>query len=408
VAAVLSFVLVTFAGLSAIPILLFCIEVVAAVVMPQREFKLSGRGGLRPRIAALVPAHNESGALLHTIEDIKKQLRAGDRLLVVADNCTDDTAAIARAAGAEVAERHDPAKIGKGYALDWGLRHLAADPPGVVVVIDADCRLADDTLDRLTTACATTHQPVQALNLMVAPDKSTLDYRAAMFAFRIKNWVRPLGLGALGLPCQLMGTGMAFPWDVIRSINLATELEVEDLKLGLDLTRAGHPPLFCPLASVESHFPSSIRGAKSQRKRWEQGHIGIIGTAIPRLIYHGFARGDVRLLALALDAAAPPLTVLGMLATLMLVLSISGVLLGLSAAALAVSAISLSMFVFAVFLCWLKFGRDILPPTAFPSVLFYVAGKMPLYRQMLSRGSHPRWIRTDRAKIGTDSISSPE
>lgn len=397
-AALLSLLSVVFAGLIAIPVLLFGIEIVAAVAMPHRKFDLPAKGGSRGRIAVLVPAHNESGGLLHAIENIKAQLRAGDRLLVVADNCTDDTAAIARTAGAEVAERRDPGKIGKGYALDWGLRQLSADPPAIVIVIDADCRLADDALDRLAMACATTHRPIQSLNLMIAPNKSALDYRAATFAFRVKNWVRPLGLRALDLPCQLSGTGMAIPWEVIRSIDLATELQVEDLKLGLDLTRAGHPPLFCPLASVESQFPASIGGAKSQRKRWEQGHIGMIGATIPRLIYRGLARGDVRLLALALDASVPPLTLLGMLAGATLAVSAVGVLFGLSSAAFVVSAASFSVFMFAVLLCWLNFGRDILPLGSILSVASYIVGKLPLYGQILSRENTPRWIRTDRAK----------
>ena len=136
-----SLILVTFAGLFAIPVILFCIEVLAALVMPQRELLLPPGSAARRRIAVLVPAHNESMGLLATLEAVKKQLQSGDRLLVVADNCTDDTAVIAKAAGAEVAERHDLANIGKGYALEWGLRQLKADPPGIVAVIDADCRL---------------------------------------------------------------------------------------------------------------------------------------------------------------------------------------------------------------------------------------------------------------------------
>ena len=120
---------------------------------------------------------------------------------------------------------------------------------------------------------------------MIAPDNSPINYRVAEFAWRVKNWVRPLGLNALNLPCQLMGTGMAFPWEVIRSANLASGSIVEDLKLGLDLTQTGSPPLFCPSACVKSHFPLSIEGAKSQRKRWEEGHISMILTTVPRFIY---------------------------------------------------------------------------------------------------------------------------
>ena len=153
--------------------------------------------------------------MLATLNDVGAQLLPADRLLVVADNCTDDTAAIAAAAGAEVIKRDDTVKRGKGYALDFALQHLKSDPPEIVVIIDADCRLTEHTLDRLATACAISHRPVQALDLMIAPDGEPINHSVAEFAWRVKNWVRPLGLSALGLPCQLLGTGMAIPWNVI-------------------------------------------------------------------------------------------------------------------------------------------------------------------------------------------------
>ena len=101
---------------------------------------------------------------------------------------------------------------------------------------------------------------------MTAPDQSTINYQMAEFAWRVKNWVRPLGLSALGLPCQLMGTGMAFPWAVIRSAKLASGQIVEDLNLGLDLAMAGSPPIFCPSAQVTSRFPISAAAAERQRQ----------------------------------------------------------------------------------------------------------------------------------------------
>ena len=108
-------------------------------------------------------------------------------------------------------------------------------------------------------ACESTRRPVQALYLMTAPPGSAINHQVAEFAWRLKNHVRPLGLKALGLPCQLMGTGMAFPWGVIRSAELASGFIVEDLKLGLELAAGGHPPAFSS-AMVTSTFPSSAEG----------------------------------------------------------------------------------------------------------------------------------------------------
>src|SRR5437879_5400266 len=109
----ISFFLTTLAVLLAIPVAVFLIEVVASVALPQRERSMPPGGHSDRRVAVLVPAHDESAGLLPTIADIKAQLHASDRLLVVADNCTDDTAAVAMAAGAEVIIRNDPDRMGK-------------------------------------------------------------------------------------------------------------------------------------------------------------------------------------------------------------------------------------------------------------------------------------------------------
>ena len=249
-----------------------------------------------------------------------RRCRESDRLLVVADNCTDDTAEIAAAAGAEVVIRHDLERIGKGYALDFGLRHLGETGSEVVIVIDADCRLDAGTIDRLAMSCTLTGRPVQALYSMSAPDRSAVSQRVAEFAWRVKNSLRPRGLAALGLPCQLMGTGMAFPRDVLRSADLATGHLAEDLHLGLQLASIGRAPFFCPTAVVRSEFPMSAEGAAAQRQRWEQGHLHVILAEAVPYIWTAVRTADWRLLALGLDAAVPPITLLGLL--------IAGLLLG--------------------------------------------------------------------------------
>ena len=349
-------------------------------------------------LAVLIPAHDESSCLLDTLSNVKAQLRPQDRLLVVADNCSDDTAAIARNAGAEVVVREDPARIGKGFALDFGLRRLSADPPEVVVVIDADCLLQTNALQRLASSCAAARRPAQALYLMTAPDQPSLDYRAATFAFRVRNLVRPLGLSALGLPCHLTGTGMALPWEAIRTVDLASGSLVEDIKLSLDLAAAGHPALFCPAAKVTSRFPSSMSGAKSQRQRWEQGHLDVIAKTIPRLIGVAIARRSFSLAVLALDVAVPPLALLVSSVAVTWFVSAVALLLGASATALIVNSVSAIAFSLGVLLCWSRFGRDVLPIRALPSVARHVLDKLSIYRRIFSRERATRWVRADRGK----------
>jgi cellulose synthase/poly-beta-1,6-N-acetylglucosamine synthase-like glycosyltransferase len=278
------------------------------------------------------------------------------------------------------------------------VRHLSSNPPGVVIIVDADCRLADGAVDSLTSACAMTGRPAQALYLMTAPLHSQVNHQVAEFSWRVKNWLRPLGLRALKLPCQLMGTGMAFPWDVIHSADLGNAQIVEDLKLGLDLTLAEHPPVFCPSARVTSEFPSSEKGTGTQRKRWEQGHLDMIFKTAPRLLAIALARRDRDLLAITLDLAVPPLSLLGMLVLGIFGFTFLHAIFSQSFAALAISTTSLLAFTAATLLAWLTCGRDVLPASAFLLLPSYAFRKLKLYRQLVLGRIDSQWTRTDRTK----------
>jgi cellulose synthase/poly-beta-1,6-N-acetylglucosamine synthase-like glycosyltransferase len=265
-----------------------------------------------------------------------------------------------------------------------------------LIVVDADCRLANDALSKLAHACAASGRPTQALYIMTAPAGTLVNHQVAEFAWRIKNHVRPAGLRALGLPCQLMGTGMAFPWSVISRADLASGEVVEDLKLGLDLAAAGSPPLFHPSAVVQSQFPHSASGAAEQRRRWEHGHISLLVTDAPRLIYAGIRRRSLSLLALALDLAVPPLSLLALLVVGGLMISALAALLGFSPVALLMSAANLAVFAATVFIGWWVYGRDVLPARFALAVGPYVAGKAGSYPGALLRKSRLHWTRADR------------
>jgi cellulose synthase/poly-beta-1,6-N-acetylglucosamine synthase-like glycosyltransferase len=394
----ISYLLAAVVILPAFFVAVFFVEILAAVILPPRQCSSNVGSASRPRLAVLVPAHDESTGVLPTLEDIKAQLQAGDRLLVIADNCTDDTAAVAKAAGALVIERNDPNKIGKGYALDFGLRRLDANPPEIVVMVDADCRLGEGAIGRLAVACALSGRPVQALYLITAPAQSAVNQQVAEFAVRVKNWVRPLGLSTFNLPCQLTGTGMAFPWALIRAADLASGQIVEDLKLGLDLALAGSPPLFCPSAIVTSEFPSSVAGAESQRQRWEHGHVDMIVTEAPRLIKAGITQANFKLLALVIDMAVPPLVLLGLTVIAVVAVGAVAAVLGFSSLALVIAMASLAAFAASLFMAWLKCGTDILPLGALVGSVPYILAKFRRHSRLPARGGSSPWIRTDRKK----------
>ena len=368
------------AGLS-VPVLVLAIQV--AMALPQHRPRDMPGGRRRPRTAVLVPAHDEAAGIADTLRSIAPQLAPGDRLLVVADNCSDNTAAIAAAAGAEVIERRERELRGKGYALACGLRYLQKrgqspiSDPEVLVVIDADCRVSVGTIERLARAAAATGRPVQALYEMHARPAGGL--RA--FAWLVKNHVRPLGYMRLGLPCQLMGTGMAFPWRLIEADMLASGHLAEDMALGLELASRGAPPLFCPEARVTSFFPQSAGAGAQQRTRWEHGHLALILRA-PRFAAQALARGDVRLLAFALDLCVPPLALVFLLAVGLLALSW-------------VFLVHLMMLGAAVLLAWVGYGRKVVPLGTLACAPLYAAAKLPLYARFLVR-RQVEWVRTRR------------
>lgn len=374
--------------------LVLLIEVLAAIVRRPSNL-VTSRPGHRPRVAVLIPAHNESTCIVPTLDDVRQQLSPGDRLLVVADNCTDDTASVAAQAGAHVVCRNDTSRLGKGYALDFGIRHLQSDPPEVLVIIDADCRVAPGSIERLSTTASELKRPVQSKNLMLAPKNSPPEKRVAEFTWRIKNLIRPLGLSNLGLPCQMLGTGMAFPWTLTREVTFARGTLAEDVEIGLELARQRHPALFCPSAMVTSDFPSTREGTNSQRRRWEGGHLNIIKTA-PRLIIKGVTSGDKNLLSLAVDICVPPLS---LLAIAILLVTSAAVLLAictLYTAPLAICAADLLVLLAALSLSWWVYGRDVIPAKHLYRLGAFFLSKFPIYLDLLVRRTSTQWTRTRR------------
>lgn len=396
--AVLQAILLGLTLLLAVPVVVLGLEVGAAC-WPRRRPGARGpdapMAGARPPLAVLIPAHDEQRGIADTLRGIRAQLRPGDRLLVVADNCSDATASIGRAEGAEVVERRHETERGKGYALAFGVAHLRAAPPALVLIVDADCQPAQGAIDALAAACMRHDAPVQALNLMLSGPHGPMTQRVAEFAWRVKNWVRPRGGALLGLPCPLMGTGMALPWRLIESAPLASGSLAEDMQLGLELAQAGHATVFCEQALVTSRFPDSVQAGAAQRTRWEHGHLGVIGQFVPALLAAAWRQRSLRMLGLALDLAIPPLALLTLLVvTLWLAAGLLAWWGGAPWAWRAASALLL-LLAAAVMAAWFGWGRAVLRPLDLLAIPGYAVSKLGLYlRFWLRRQRH--WVRTDR------------
>ena len=374
----------------------FALQIAAQARAGGRSSVGDGAGAAaRGSVTILVPAHNEEDGIAQTLATLLPQLAAGDRVLVVADNCSDATAERARAAGAEVVERFHASDRGKGFALAFGVDHLRADPPAAVLIVDADCELAPGSLELLAAELERTRRPVQALYLMTAPADARLARRLAQFAWRVRNWARPAGWHRLGLPCQLMGTGMAFTWDMLRDAPLANASIVEDMKLGIELAKSGQAPVFCERALVTSRFPDSAAASTTQRTRWEHGHLEMILREVPAMLARAVARGDGRLLGLALDLAVPPLALLAGLLALDALLALAAWFCGAGVGPVVVAGLLLALFLLSVLAAWFVRGRDLVRFTELMSVPWYIAAKLPVYLRFIVRRQRA-WVRTDR------------
>jgi cellulose synthase/poly-beta-1,6-N-acetylglucosamine synthase-like glycosyltransferase len=398
---VVSGMLIVLAAVLMVPCLVLLVECLAAVLPARRR---SGPPPAPVRTALLIPAHDEGAGIGATVAALLPELAPGDRLLVVADNCSDATGAVARAAGAEVIERRDDLRRGKGFAIAFGLHHLDADPPQVVVLVDADCRVSAGGVARLARLARQQDRPVQGEYLLAAPARPSPLAIVSALAVLVRNKIRPRGLARLGLPGQLTGSGMAFPWAVLRRAPDNGANLVEDLVMGLQMALDGHPPLVCPEVQVSSELPAGGSAAGGQRKRWEHGQLATLAQYGPRLLGAGLAGGRADLLALGLDLMVPPLALLVMLLGAFTGLCLLTAFLGWSSWAPALLALAaLAALSTGVGAGWLKFGRQTLPFRSLLVIPFYVLWKIPLYLSFAVRGKQKTWERTARpgeVKVG--------
>ena len=356
-----------------------------------------GQASGHPEASAVVvvPAHDEAAVIEESLRRLKEALGPRMRVLVVADNCVDAPAEKARDAGVDVIERTDPERRGKGHALAFAADHLAADPPDVFVVLDADCRIDASSL-RALVAGAATGRPSQAINLLLADRSASPLVQLSTFAFVLKNLIRQRGLQRLAGRVHLTGTGMAMPFAQFRASREVRSSIVEDLALGLDLAERGHPPQLVTDAFVWSGG-SSESGTLIQRRRWEGGFLTTAARYGPRLVGRSLARGNARGLLAGLDLLVPPLALFALLNVVVL-----GVAAGLTAATgsdwwpVAVQGGLLVLAGLAVFAAWLREGREFVSLGTLARTPLYVLWKVPLYLGLARRGAPGDWLRTGR------------
>ena len=345
--------------------------------------------------AILVPAHNEASILGPRLAALRSAAAAATtQILLVADNCDDDTADIARSLGVRTVERNDPERRGKGFALDFGRQELAKSPPDVVIVIDADCTTDAASIAALAGLCMTSGRPGQAINLQTASLDGPPTVQLSTFAFFVKNVIRQRALQRLAGQVHLLGTGMAFPWHVFSAAKLATDEIVEDLALGLELSGLGHRPLLNEHAAVWSD-PETKANMLVQRGRWEGGFLANALRAGPKMLASALARLDGRAIWAAIDVMIPPLALL--IAVDLVALAGAWVVIAATKAAawpailLGVALIAMAL---GLVLAWRSGGSRFISIEGLIRAPLYVLWKLPFYANLV-RGKGPKgWART--------------
>jgi cellulose synthase/poly-beta-1,6-N-acetylglucosamine synthase-like glycosyltransferase len=372
----------------------FAIELIAGV-RPLRQ--QARKAATAAKVVIIVPAHNEEAILADRLSALAAATRGGARILVIADNCEDSTAEVAKSLGVEVAERFEAERRGKGFALDFARLRLRGAPPDIVVVIDADCTVEPSSIDRLVAACAATGRPCQAAYLQAPVADGSPTLQLSTFAVFIKNLVRQRGLQRLAGRVHLLGTGMALPWALFERTELATGNIVEDLQMGLELADAGHPPLLVEEAAVWTEAATEAN-TFDQRSRWEGGYLQSAAKWAPRMLAHSLRHGDVRGLWAAVSLLIPPLALLILLdvAALIAALFVQW-LTGAHPWPAALLSGALILSGAALFSAWLFGGSRFVTLGGLARIPLYLLWKLPLYLGLARRGAPKEWLRTGRS-----------
>jgi cellulose synthase/poly-beta-1,6-N-acetylglucosamine synthase-like glycosyltransferase len=373
-----------------VPLSIFSLEVLLGL---RRLTSLAASAQARPA-CIVMPAHNEAAIMGDTLDRLLSALPELVSILVVADNCSDATAEIARSRSVNVVERNDPTRRGKGYALACGREWLSRSPPECVVVLDADCKTDSASLRDLIEVSAARGLPVQASNVFEPDMLASPKVQISNFAFWVKNVVRQRGAQRLGGSAVLTGTGMAFPWAVFAELPLATASIVEDLALTIDLTRAGKAPCFLNQAKVSS--VAAIETATlEQRSRWEHGFLDVARRQGLPILLGGIKRLDRKSMLLGLHLIVPPLALLFMvaLAAAVILAGVGGMTGYWFSFFMVLGFLSLSLV--SVLLAWLSGGHQWLKASAMVLLPMYLIWKIPVYLRY-ALGHTVTWVRTDR------------
>ncbi len=250
--------------------------------------------GKKHTFALIVAAHNEENVIGQLVESLKELEYPKDlfKIFVVADNCDDGTAEVARCAGAYVLERFDEENRGKGYAMEFAFAHLFSmeEQPEYICIFDADNIVKSDFLIHMNNKINEGWQAVQGYIDSKNPLASWLTFSYSLW-YWINNRVAQLSRGNLGLGCRLGGTGFAVATDLIKKFGWGATCLAEDTEFTLKLALSDIKIGWSHEAVIYDEKPVKFDTSVKQRRRWMQGLADVSSRYVKPLMKKGLEEG---------------------------------------------------------------------------------------------------------------------
>ncbi len=395
---------------------------ISAATAPKR--KCSSTARTSPLSATVViPAHNEEDVILATLQSLAA-VQPPLPVVVIADNCTDCTAQLAREAGAAVIERQNKDERGKGFALAYAFDLLMNGPGNggailgsgadAYIVVDADTQVQPDFAVRLLAELPDDPAVPAAVQGRYGVMNGSDGWRAALMsaAFDLVNHVRLLAIDHAGGCLGLKGNGMAFTRGCLAQYPMTGRSVTEDLDYAMDLMQHGGIRVqYAPHAFVCAQMPVTGDQARSQRQRWEGGRYRVVRSRAPQLLKAVVKTGDLRFIGAMFELLQPPLAeqvagCVGICSLALLCLMLGSPFAGLASIAAGFSVVSILMYVF------LGLGLAGAKKETFKALAFapiYIVWKLVLYAIGIvsgrrtgkadTGGADAEWVRTSRIKI---------
>jgi cellulose synthase/poly-beta-1,6-N-acetylglucosamine synthase-like glycosyltransferase len=274
----------------------------------------------RKSFALLVAAHNEEAVIkdiIHSLErmDYPKELYD---IFVIADNCTDKTAAIARINGALVYERTNKEKRGKGYALEWMFDKIFKMEKHYdsVVVFDADNLVSKDFLKEMNNKLCQGFKVVQGYLDSKNPTDTWITGSYSI-AFWTSNRMFQLARNNIGLSNQLGGTGFCIDTETLKRLGWGATCLTEDLEFTCKLVLNGCKVGWAHDAVIYDEKPLTLAQSWWQRKRWMQGFADVASRYFWKLMKRAITKADIVAFDCAVYSIQPLIIIIAGIAMLL-------------------------------------------------------------------------------------------